>query len=662
MSGADRVSSPVADFEATVVVGDGTRLSVGLRVPEEAYRGAAGRVPVILDCHPYRKDDIFSFRGMGLYEGFNERGFATARLDVRGTGRSGGSTPSAEYSRVEIDDAVSVIEWLADQTWCNGSVGMWGISWSANNTLLVAARQPPALKACIALHPADELFASDIHFIDGLLHYDLYELSIDLLNGVTPGPEFPLDEETLANRFDQPPWMATWLSHQRNDGYWRERSLAPRWNRIRCPVFLVGGWYDGYHECVFRLLQYLDVPVEAWVGPWGHVLPDLGGPGAPAAWVEAACAWWDRWLRTVAPERAEGPLRRVRLFQRHWHPPAPSCESIPGTWRTFETWPPAEAGARSFDLEPGRLVAAGSAEAPEAVSASPSPSCLVVESPPWIGGEVGHWWGDVAEDQAGLDEHCATFDSEPVLEPLELLGAPAVSLTLSAAEGVHLFVRLEDLSPDGRVTLVTGRALRAPASSLEVTELLHWTSWRFEPGHRVRLALSTALWPMFWPARTAGPLEVHLTEPARLTLPLGPVQEGTVGTSPGDPLASSRGDPADVPTTALQQPAPVWKALGEGSRHEFTWSTSSESDLGFATVRSTHGLVYGVSGEREVEAWAVGSASLEVSLPGRLVTWRVTTRLESRDGNYDFQFQRDLHENEKRLRTRSWTYGIPRRA
>jgi hypothetical protein len=275
---------------------------------------------------------------------------------------------------------------------------------------------------------------------------------------------------------------------------------------------------------------------------------------------------------------------------------------------------------------------------------------------------VGHWWGDVAEDQAGLDEHCATFDSEPVLEPLELLGAPAVSLTLSAAEGVHLFVRLEDLSPDGRVTLVTGRALRTPASSLEVTELLHWTSWRFEPGHRVRLSLSTALWPMFWPARTAGPLEVHLTEPARLTLPLGPVQEGTVGTSPGDPLASSRGDPADVPTTALQQPAPVWKALGEGSRHEFTWSTSSESDLGFATVRSTHGLVYGVSGEREVEAWAVGSASLEVSLPGRLVTWRVTTRLESRDGNYDFQFQRDLHENEKRLRTRSWTYGIPRRA
>jgi hypothetical protein len=106
----------------------------------------------------------------------------------------------------------------------------------------------------------------------------------------------------------------------------------------------------------------------------------------------------------------------------------------------------------------------------------------------------------------------------------------------------------------------------------------------------------------------------------------------------------------------------VWQAGEEGGRHLFTWSTSGESDLGFAILRSSHGLVYGLSGEREVEAWAMGSASFEVSLPGRVVTWRVKTRLESRGGSYDYQFQRDLYENEERLRTRSWTYDIPRRA
>jgi len=113
---------PVVEREARVEMADGVRLSVGLRVPAAADSGDHS-VPVVLDCHPYRKDDLFSFRSSGLYEGFNARGFATARLDVRGTGRSGGSTPPSEYSQLEITDAVAVIAWLAAQRFCTRIFG-----------------------------------------------------------------------------------------------------------------------------------------------------------------------------------------------------------------------------------------------------------------------------------------------------------------------------------------------------------------------------------------------------------------------------------------------------------------------------------------------------------------------------------------------------------
>ena len=473
---------PQVEFEAIVRARDDVELSLTISLPRrpDDPGGADGRqaaggqpaFPVILDCHPYRKDDLFSFRGAGLYEYFNMRGFATARMDVRGTGRSGGSVPAAEYSDAEISDCVEVIGWLAAQPWCNGSVGMWGISWSAINTLLVAARRPPALRACIAVHPSDELFASDIHYIDGLFHYDLYELSIDLLNGITPGPDFPLGEQVLADRFDQPPWLASVLAHQRRDGYWRGRSLAPWYERISCPVFLVGGWYDGYHECVFRLLDQLAVPVQASVGPWTHVLPHMGGPGDPVDWLGQAADWWDRWLRgddEAAAGRAGASFRDVSVFARDWHGPAGPETTVTGTWRRTTVWPVPDMHDARLVLSDGQLLATGGESAgdespgDDARSDMPPPHQAVINSPPWIGQEVGHWWGDLAADQAPLDSECLVFDSAPLQADVDILGSPTLRVRAEPSAGAHLFARLEDVAPDGRVTLVTGAGTAVPA-------------------------------------------------------------------------------------------------------------------------------------------------------------------------------------------------------
>ncbi len=662
---------------------DGTTVSVAIALPEQAHQqpkpgtaAASATFPVLLDCHPYRKDDLFSFRGAGLYEYFTGRGFATARMDVRGTGRSGGSVPPSEYSEAEISDCVNVIDWLAAQPWCNGAVGMWGISWSAINTLLVAARRPAALRACIAIHPSDELFASDIHYIDGLLHYDLYELSIDLLNGMTPGPHFPVTEELLADRFDQPPWMASVLAHQSNDGYWRSRSLAPFYDRIACPVFLVGGWYDGYHECVFRLLDNLGVHVQACVGPWTHVLPNMGGPGAPVDWLAQAADWWDRWLRDDAgPGRTPSdggppsgreppaqPSRHVQLFARDWHAPAAEDTHVTGAWRTTSQWPVPGLAEASLILKDGQLVSGEDlADQPDAAGGSaPDPHPLLIDSPPWIGSEVGHWWGDLAADQAPLDTDCAVFDSGPLPADIEILGRPALHMRVEPAPGSHLFARLEDVAADGRVTLVTGAGTAVPGHGTEPLDLelaLHWTSWSFPAGHRIRISLSTALWPMFWPAIRTGPVRVWLggPNPSHLMLPVPPRLWGTGEAPPAAPGADS------LDSAWSRDTQPTWDLARDSEAARFTWATHGTVDLGFAAMTSSQQLVFTITGHPKVTASASGEASMDVQSEGRTLTWRIQTSLESSGDRYHYQFRRQLSRDGAMIRERCWDYGLPRR-
>ncbi len=645
------------EFEAVISATDGNPLSLSVSLPETGIE-----FPTIFDCHPYRKDDLFSFRGAGLYEYFLGRGFATARLDVRGTGRSRGCLPLSEYSHEEIGDCVAVIDWLASQPWSNGAVGMWGISWSAINTLLVAARRPPALRACIAVHPSDELFTSDIHYIDGLFHYDLYHLFIDLLNGVTAGPDFPLDEDVLEERFDQPPWMASVLLHQRNDAFWRQRSLAPRWDRISCPVFLVGGWYDGYHECVFRLLEHLNVPVEACIGPWSHVLPHMGGPGPAIDWLRLAADWWDRWLRDRGADselvagspsgesehNEQAPPRRVQIFARSWHEPGPTVSEINGEWRTTRTWPIPAQDSLQLNLAQGSLVREGA-------PASAVPGRVIVDSSPWIGWEVGHWWGDVAFDQALLDAESETFDLD-IDESLEILGAPRLVLSVSGVLGTNLFARLCDVAPSGQVTLVTGAGVAIPAERLVPIDLpLHWTSWCFEPGHRLRLSLSTALWPMFWPGTRSGPVAIRLDDPGRACLHL-PLAPGDWGTDDAPPEIEA----VSMPGGGALRPTPTWEYSRQDGRGRLRWATAGSQNLGFAAISIEQQLAYEVAGRPDVEALALGDAAMTVSLPGRDLTWRTSSRLEAGADGFSYRFRRELLLSGSPSRTREWRYDFPR--
>ena len=120
---------------------DGTRLSAKMWIPKDAKENP---VPAILEYIPYRKNEFTALRDSLRHPYFAGHGYASIRVDIRGSGDSEGILYD-EYLKQEQDDALEVLEWIGKQEWFTGGVGMIGKSWGGFNGLQVAARKNPFL-------------------------------------------------------------------------------------------------------------------------------------------------------------------------------------------------------------------------------------------------------------------------------------------------------------------------------------------------------------------------------------------------------------------------------------------------------------------------------------------------------------------------------------
>ena len=484
-----------------VPLADGTRLAATLWRP-------AGVAPVVLEAVPYRRRDGTIFRDSEMAPWYAEQGIAYCRLDLRGSGESDGVLED-EYLPLEQEDLCQVIAWLAAQPWCNGRVGMTGISWGGFNALQVAALRPPALRAVIALCCSDDRFADDVHYMGGayLTEDPLWSAFILALNALPPDPQQRPDWQALwaerraANRC----WSETWLAHQARDAYWRQGSICEDWSRIAVPVYAVGGWDDSYSNAVPRLLQHLRGPKKGLIGPWSHSYPCRGTPGPTIGWLQEALRWWRHWLLDERTGILDEPPLRVWMSDPE--PPLPWFGSHPGRWVAEPGWPRDEAPLHLH------LNAGGLGSAPE-----PGPH-LRIRSPAHAGMECGRWGGyggtcpDMPTDQRREDAQALCFDTPPLAEDLELLGAPALSLRLACdAPRANLTARLCQVAPDGTSFLVSWGTLNlahrddpaapsdlVPDREVAVTLRLNDVARRIPAGHRLRLALATQHWPILWP-------------------------------------------------------------------------------------------------------------------------------------------------------------------
>lgn len=644
--------------EVWIPMPDGIRLAATLYMPDAAPPDE--RFPPILEYLPYRKDDGLLERDHRLYGYLVAHGFVGARVDLRGTGRSEGQLPEGEYTEQEQRDGIAVIEWLASQPWSNGNVGMWGISWGGFNAIQLGMLGPPALKAIVAVDASDDLFHDDIHYIDGVMHLDEYELMIDQWNAMTRAPDFPTDEASLQERFDAEPWLPSWLRNQRDGPFWRRESLRPDYGRLRVPAFLVGGWYDGYRDSVARMLEHVPAPTRAIVGPWNHAWPHSAEPGPAIEWRADAVRWWHHWLRGRDTGLLEEP--RVAVFARDWHPPDVSLKLIPGRWRAEEDWPPRGLTPTPLHLGPG-------------LSLGAHPSQAAIDRLPYVatvGAEAGAWWGELTVDQAPLDAQCLSYDSLPLEADVAILGVPEAILFASVdAPVAHFLVRLCDVAPDGRSTLVTGGGRNGthrrgperpqPLDQGRVERLqvpLRFTSWTFPAGHRIRVSVSNALWPMIWPTPHPMTMALH--------------QGGDLASHAVLPVVP----PSALPEPRWRDPAPSEAPPGVGSEGEIlpvTWDVQRDGSTAMASWEGRSAawfpwgrqdflerLAFEADDDDPARASARGEAATVVSLQGRRVVWRSELELRSDPAAFHYRYRRELEENGGVIRHRRWKESIPR--
>jgi uncharacterized protein len=520
----------------------GTRLAARIWRPLDA---ASTPVPAVLEYLPYRKDDCTAADDAMRHPYFAGHGYASVRVDLRGTGDSDGLL-LGEYLEQEHDDAVEVLAWLEAQPWCTGAVGMIGYSWGGFNGLQIAARRPPQLKAVITHASTDDRYRDDCHYMGGcMLASDMLKWATSMLTYPLqpPDPRFVGDEwrEMWLHRLRNAPELAAdWISHQRYDEFWKHGSVAEDYSAIECPVFAVGGWADAYTNAVPRLLEHLSVPRLGLIGPWGHMFPYEGVPGPAIGFLQEAVRWWDRWLKGIDNGIMDEPV--LRAWIQEYAPPATFYAVRPGRWVAEESWPPPSVTPRGFVLRSDGSLA----DADGSGADGPLDSGVPDVGPRWLSivgrqecGETAGVWcangnpDEIAGDQGPDDERSLTFTTEPLGVPLELLGNPVAHLRVRADRPLALVaVRVEDVAPDGSSLLVSWGMLNLthrdghespeplePGVEYDVRIESRVCGHRFAPGHRLRLALSPTYWPHAWPSPEPVNLEVATNGRSVLELP-----------------------------------------------------------------------------------------------------------------------------------------------
>ena len=507
----------VREIENTfITLPDGTRLAARIWLPADADKNP---VPAILEYLPYRKRDGTHVRDALTHPYLAGHGYACVRVDMRGNGDSEGLLFD-EYTQRELDDACDVIAWLRSQSWCSGNVGMMGISWGGFNSLQVAAMRPEGLKAIITLCSTDDRYTDDIHYKGGcLLNENLGWSATMFAYSSRPADPAIVGEgwraDWLARLENQPLLAIEWLKHPHRDAYWKHGSVNEDFGAIDAAVLAVGGWNDAYTNAVPRLVSHLKSPAKGIIGPWAHKYPHFAVPEPRIGFLQEALRWWDQWLKGVNTRVEKDPA--FRTYVMDVRRPGGSVTDIPGRWVSDQQWPFDKGEVQRWHLNADGLAQkkGGSTK-------------LAHQSPQNVGGDGGEyciiWLGpEFSGDQRHDDSGSLTFDTTPLSKPIDLVGAPELTLKFSADKPVaNVAVRLNSVWPDGAVSRLTYAVFNLchrdghehpqplePGKVYTVKIKLDDVACKVPKGHKLRVSLSTSYWPMIWPTPEPVTLQVH---------------------------------------------------------------------------------------------------------------------------------------------------------
>jgi len=667
-------------WDVRVPVRDGLELAANLWLPRPRAERPGERFPAVLEMIPYGKDSWRRNSDTGRGEWFAARGFALCRLDVRGTGGSPGVALD-EYLDDQTADGYDAVEWLAAQPWCNGNVGMWGISWGGFTSIQVAMLRPPHLRAILPMYATDDRYRDDVHIRGGCItasEKSQYAVSQLGMNAMPPLPavrepgwkDGPWRQAWLDRLERTPPWLLAWIGEQTDGPYWRRGSLAPDYDALDCAVFAVAGWSDSYVDPAFRMQEHCRPgSVRTVVGNWVHSFPDDAYPGPNINWLHEAVRFFGAHLR--GDETGWEDDAPFTWFEHAWAEPEAFPRDWPGRWRAAASVP--VPGATRLDLHLDRapdgqgLLRPGgwdvdAARPSEGWRAIPHRATVGTSGPlSWgAGGEPNGLARDLRPDEArGL-----TFTTAPLERDLSVIGIPEAVLHLSATMPVATCaVRLSEVSPEGASALVAQGVLNlthrrsdvdpAPmpiGRPVEVRIPLRATGYRFSAGDRIRLTI-----------HTAGRVGVHWgwLAPSRLILPVLPDDAPTLAPPAFDTT------PAGVRDVGGSEAEPsVWEVAEDVLRGEVA-VTIAEGGASLledgSRVYSSERLVLRASDADPARARLDTHVLYTWTGPDFAVDIRADGSIASDEAAFDVAVDLDVRLDGDPLFARRWAERIPRR-
>jgi hypothetical protein len=495
---------------------DGVILMVDVHRP----RGAGGH-PVLIAASPYPRQiqDLgapMGFIEAGATDFFVPRGYVHIIANLRGTGGSGGTF--GFHDAQERRDLHDLVEWAAAQPWSNGRVGMIGISYFAMTQLEAASEHPPHLEAIFPIATSSDLYEGVYHH--GLFNSTFITPFLSMVGMTSEHDTFwrgkvvkaarrVLNRPRLHKKFatmngessigimkaalrlhhDPHPWDDLWRSvaveHQVRDEWWDERNVLPLLKDVTIPVYLGCDWENvplhlpGTFEAL-EALDHNDRVRVAMLGQFGLTWP------WESLHVEAL-AWFDQWLK----DRDTGILAGPPI--RYWLP-------VADEWRASERWPPPGYPLRE-------LVLSSDGSLSEGGPATGSREYLT------LGVGLNRTRVSPTDPPASL-----TWTTAPLEQAWDVVGNMEVLLDAqSTAIDTAWILSLQDIAPDGSIVNITEGFLRAslreideeasrpgaPVLPCRRTEVIpaggtvHYriplvpNARRIEPGHRLRLALTS---------------------------------------------------------------------------------------------------------------------------------------------------------------------------
>jgi len=649
-----------------ITMSDGCRLSARVWMPVKAEQEP---MPVILEHLPYRKRDGTIVRDQFTHPWFAGHGYVCIRTDIRGNGESEGLMKD-EYSQQELADAREIIEWAAGQSWCNGNVGMIGISWGGFNGLQLAYMQPDALKAVVTVCSTVDRYADDIHYKGGCLLGENFGWASNMLSYSSrpPDPALVGEDRWLAmwqHRLETVEFdLSTWLRHQHRDDYWKHGSVCEDYSRITAAVLTVGGWHDGYRNTISHLVENLDSPVKGIVGPWIHKYPHYAAPAPAIGFLQECKRWWDRYLKDIDNGVEKEPAYRTYLMDsvkpKRW------LDKRPGRWIAEDQWPSANINYTRFYLD-----------ADDSLSSTPGKTNAVISSPQNCGASAGEYFpfafsDELPDEQSDDDKGSLCYTSDALQSSLDLVGAPSVALSLIPdSTNAQIAVRLLDIRPDGQSALVTYGVLNLthihshehpnallPGHQIDFKITLDQIACHIPAGHKLRIALSNAYWPTIWPSPVKTKLNVLA---GTLELPVrNPSDKTTDEISFEPPEGATHWQPVEIRPAAYQRTMTTDSSTG-------VVTISISNDFG-ENEDTVHGLI---SGEKLQELWSIhpdDPLSAKVSThweqtggrPQSMWKTEVKTSMHSDETTFYFEAELTATLNGKSYFDKSFKDEVPR--